>query len=227
MHFGRNLPELFDSQSIGLRRSSVAEVELVKEGFRQRTTATFGQHRVSATQLHSTFKIGTRSSILLDADITGCNTADLILVIVENFGSSDSRIDFHTQLFRLFSEPGTQLAKTNDVVSVVVKSTNHRNRDVTGLSEQFESIRYHRRIDRCILLLPVRNQLIQSTWFENRTRKNVRSNFGTFFDDANTKVLVVRRCQLLQSDGGRETRRSTTNDDHIELIGEAFLFLLC
>lgn len=80
-------------------------------------------------------------------------------------------------------------------------------------------------VQRRTLLLPVRNELVQSTGLNHGTRKNLVADLGALLEDDHTDLLALLLRELLDLDGSAETGGTTTDNQHVNLVDNALVFL--
>lgn len=145
MLLGGNLPDLFQTDSIGLWFAALVKSELLHNLLGQVTPAAFGKDGSLGVQLHATCKGVLGSSALGNAHIVGGNALDTAILVEEHLGGSTAGIDLHAQRLRLISKPLDQVAQANYVVAMVVHgpALKDRNGDAAGSGEEGESILGH------------------------------------------------------------------------------------
>ncbi len=182
----------------------------------ERAAHALADQRIFAEQLHAAGKARAWLAVLLDAHVAGGDADDRALVVIEHFGGGKARIDLDAEAFGLFGQPATDIAERDDVIAVIVHQRRHgeiRQADRAGGAEQQELVVGHFGLEGMPLLLaPAGQQPVDADGIDNRAREDMRTDFGALFEHDDRKL----RIDLLQPDGGRETGRPGTDDDHVE-----------
>ena len=182
-----DLPQLFQSDSIFLEIDAIAQVEFVHQALRQRSANAFGEQRVLRVQLHPFGVFGLVRSVLCNSHVAGCNALDRAIVVVQDLGRREARINLDAERLGLSTQPATDIAQADDVVAVVVQQRRHRpvrDAEAAGLRENEEAVLRDLRRQRRTLLLPVGDQLVERDGIDHRTREDMRADFRSLLEDA-------------------------------------------
>ena len=87
--------------------------------------APFGEQRVLRAQLHAAGERVLRLAVLADAHVAGRDAGDRAVVVVENFGRGEARIDLDAERLGLGREPAADLAERADEIAVVAHQRRH------------------------------------------------------------------------------------------------------
>ena len=88
--------------------------------------------------------------------------------------------------------------------------------------EQVNVVTFDWGVQRSAELLPVGEEFVERTRFENRTGENVGADFGTFLDHTNADFLASVSGLLFQSACGGKTGGAGADDDDVEFHVFAF-----
>mmetsp|Transcript_2173 Transcript_2173/g.5016 ORF Transcript_2173/g.5016 Transcript_2173/m.5016 type:complete len:260 (+) Transcript_2173:950-1729(+) len=221
--FRENFPHLLDTKAIVLRRHTLSQIELLHDLFTQGASAAFSQDGLLRKQFHAWFKGILFLAILSNAHISQLHTGHRAICCVHRGISRKTCVDFHAHSLGLFTQPTTQLAERDDVVSLlpqlwrqVQQGIGHRDCQVF-IGKPVEGVAGHRRIKWSPSFFPVRQKLLQSSWFEDISRQDVSTHLSTFLDDTNVELLSKGLCPLLSANGGCQTSRASSHDQEIKL----------
>ncbi len=196
--FGRvNVPQLFDTDRIGLRILTLAQIEPVKQGFGQMAATALSKNSLFGMKFHATHKAVSGGAVLADSHIAGGDAFYCAGRVIQHLGRGKPRINFNPHRLGLFAKPATEITKRNDKVAMIVHAwwgwQTHRPR----FRQIDKLVRRHWRVQRRAAILPVRKQLVQTTRFQHRTRQNMRANFTAFFNQTDRYILTRIGGQLL------------------------------
>jgi hypothetical protein len=155
-------------------------------------------------------------AIASDAHVTCCDTTHRALFGVQDFGAGKTGEYIDPEGFGLGTQPAAHLAQTDDVIAVVLEALRQheiRHIETAGAGEEGKTVVADRRIQRCVLRLPVGNQFGQRARIHHRAGKYVRADFTAFFDQANTDL----RIDLLEPNRRRKAGRSAAHNDDVKL----------
>ena len=217
LRFGRiDIPQLLDADGEGLRVLALAKVEPVEQRLGQMAAAPFCKDGLLGAKLHAAHVHVSLLAILADAHVTGRDTAYGAGLVIKHLGGSKARINLDAERFGLLTEPAAEIAERDNVVAVIVHLRRCRQAERPALGQEHELVGGDRRVEGRAALLPVRDQLVQGTWFEHGARQDVRANLAAFFNQAHFEVAPGLGGKLLQPDRSRQARRAAANDHDIE-----------
>ena len=93
--------------------------------------------------------------------------------------------------------------------------------DFARFAQQIEIVRCDGGGDGRAFGFPVGDQRVDTGCIKNRTRQDMRANFGAFFKHNHIEVCI----ELFEPDRRRKPRRTRAHDDHIKF--HSFAFNLC
>ncbi len=222
-----DFPDFLEADAVVLGVSVAVQFEALDQLLADVAAAAFGEQRVLAAQFHAGgVDAFFRIAFAVDAEVTGDDPADHAVFVEERFLGGEAWVDFHTQVFGLLGQPAAQVAEGDDVVAFVVHGLGHKEvRHLgggVGTAQYIDVIAHYRGVERGAEFLPVREQLVQGTWFEHGTGKDMCADFGAFLDHADADFFTGFGGLLLQSAGGRQACRASADDDHVEFHVFAF-----
>jgi len=217
VQLGFDFPDFLDADAVGLRLDAIAQVVLLHQLTGERTTATLGEDGLTADQFDPGFITVGRFTILADAHIAGSDAAYRATVIVEHLGGGEAGENFHAQFLGLFRQPAAQVAKTDDVVSIVMHLRRGRHSERTAGGQVLELVRLDEHVQGRAFFLPVGNQLGQRTRLDHGAGKDVSADLGAFFEDTDSEFTLLFLRQLRKSDSHGQSRRSGTDDDDVKI----------
>ena len=101
-----------------MRIAAFVQLVMRAQSLRQRTPRAFGEQRVFSAQFHAAGEIAAVLAFLVDAHVAGRNANDLV-VLEQNFGGGEARIDFDAERFGFFRKPAADIAERDDIIAVV------------------------------------------------------------------------------------------------------------
>mmetsp|Transcript_11542 Transcript_11542/g.27230 ORF Transcript_11542/g.27230 Transcript_11542/m.27230 type:complete len:216 (+) Transcript_11542:134-781(+) len=201
------------------------------QSLRTRAAGTLRKECLASMKFHSSLKSRFGLAILANANVSGGDATDSLLILVKyNLAGGKSRIDLDAHLLGNTAQPPAQLPQTDDIIAIIVKLRRQEEvgNGIAGIFCQHEELvfRYGRGMRRlCILegrrpiVSNVRKQLPERLGVEHIAREDVGANFASLFNNANTEVFSFLRAKLLESNRGRQTGRTTPDDEYIEWHG--------
>src|SRR5207302_838638 len=204
-----------DADRIGLRVDAFAQAKALDQGFGQRAAAPFGEQGLLGAEFDAALIAFGRPAVLADAHIAGRDPLHSPGGVVQYLGRGKPRIDLDAERLGLASQPTAQIAETDDVVAVVAHLRRRRQVPRPARRQQQKAILDRRREERCALLAPVRDQLVERARLEHRTRQDVGADLGALFDDADSDLALGRGGELLQADRRCQAGRSGADDDDV------------
>ncbi len=192
--FGRvNVPQFLDTDTVVLWVFAFIQLEVVDQALAQVTTTAFSEQGVLGAQFHARHVAVFLGTVTGHAHVAG-DDAFYLAIFNDGFRSSKARVNLDTQLLGLFSQPAAQVAKTDDVVAMVVHVLGHKGiGDFRGfflILEQENVITCHRRIKGRTLLFPVGEEFIQCAGFHHGTGKDMGADLRSFFNYTNGQFLL-------------------------------------
>ena len=137
----------------------------------------------------------------------------------KDLGSSKAGENLDAQFFRLPGQPPRQIAQTARIRALVGHERGHqqvRNLGLALAAQHPVTIVGDGNADRCALVLPVGNELVESLGIDYRAGQDVGADLAAFFEDADADLASLRRGELLQADGrGKACRPRADHDDII------------
>jgi len=121
----------------------------------------------------------------------------------------------------LIAHPFTKIAKTDDVVSVVVDrfglEVMRESNGILVIRKPHELVLFDFSVQRRTIfhLLPIREKLVEISRLKDVTRKDVRAYFRAFVDKTNGDFFSVLLFELLEPNSSGKTGRATTNNDDV------------
>ena len=217
-----DFPKFLDADAIGLRIGVFAQIELFNQLFRQRSTATFGKEGVFGVQFHARFVVRARRAITLQTHIAGGDALDRSILVKQNFGGGETRINFNAKGLGLFAKPTADIAKADDVIALVMHLWRGWQLFRTRFAQHHELVFTGGDIQRRTAFFPVREKFIHGAWLHHSTRKGMCANLGTFFHHTDGDFFFLFLGELHQFDGRRQTGHTGTDDNHVKFHGFAF-----
>ena len=218
---GRQLPELLESQAVGLRRLARIELEALDQLLRCTAAAALAKHGHLRVDLGTQRKVGPGLTALFQPHVADAYALDGAAVIEECLGGRKTGEHIHTELFRLRAQNRHQLAERDDEIAVILHLRRSDRELValgTGHHEEFVARCGH--ADRGRVLAPLRQQLIERSRLEDRARQGVRSEARGLFEHAHAQ----RWLQLFEPDGAGEPGRAGADDRDLILHDITLVF---
>src|SRR6202789_2798820 len=116
---GRQLPQLLESQAIGLRRLAGVELEALDELLGDAAAAALAEHGDLGVNLGPQSKIRSRLAVLFDSHVAYAHALDGAGLVEQSLSRRESREYVHSQLFRLLAENRDDVSQRNDEVAVI------------------------------------------------------------------------------------------------------------
>jgi uracil-DNA glycosylase len=213
--FGIDVPKLLDADAIDLRLAIALEIEVRLQPLGQVPARAFGEQRVLGVQFHARLIIGLLRTVLGNAHIAGRDAHDCTVLVEQDLRRREAGEYLDAQFHRLFRKPAAQVAKAAGIVALVRHERRHRpvrHAHLALLRKHPVPVVGHRHLShRAALLAPFGQEFIQRPGIDHRTRKDVRADFRTLFQDADRNFGV----HLLQPDRGGQPCRPPANDDDV------------
>ena len=102
---GLDLPDLLETDTVGLRVRARAQVETLDHLLCQRTAHAFGEQRVLCMQLDARLVAGLLAAVLGDAHVARGDALDPAVLVIEHLGGGEAGVDFDADLLRLLAQP--------------------------------------------------------------------------------------------------------------------------
>ena len=180
----------------------------------ERSPHTLAEKDIFSVQFHARLIRIAHAAVRIPAKLTGNNAFDFALVPIDQFGTRHARKNFHAQCLGLLGHPATDVAHRHDVIAMIVHQRRHRKIGYPQLARFAQHVKIvfpDRNVQRRALRLPVGNKRIQARGVENGAGQDMRAHFRALLQHDHVTV----RIDLLEPDGRRQSRRSSTHDDHI------------
>src|ERR1700732_2228683 len=116
----RQLPQLLESQSVGLRRFTGIELVAGNQLLGRAAAAALAEHRDLRVNFRTQSKIRSRLAALLDAHVADANALDGAAQVEQRFRRRETGKYVHTQFFGFRAQNRHQLAKRDDQIAVIV-----------------------------------------------------------------------------------------------------------
>lgn len=201
MILGSHLPQLFQTNAIGLVLIVGIQVEMFHKLLGELTSTAFAKDGTLGMELHASLETVLGRAVLANTHIirgnswdhkgrmeikTGrrfiiktvteaCLTFDTAVIVEQNLGGAKARIDLHPQSLGLFTQPLNEMAHSDNVVTVVVhgEALQNRNRNATRFGQDGKFVLGHRGFERSVSFTPIRKQFVQRGRLQTRARQNV------------------------------------------------------
>src|SRR5207244_4631467 len=89
MPFGRDLPELFETDAEFLRLAALAQAEALNDDFAEAAAGAFGEQRVFAAQFHSAREAVLGMAIPRDPHVACGNTRNRAVCVEQHLGAGE------------------------------------------------------------------------------------------------------------------------------------------
>src|SRR5690606_5701304 len=96
-----------------------AQLEALHQLAAERAAATFGKERVFGVQLDAGLVGRLRLAVAANSHVAGRHALDAAVLMVEDLGGSEARIDFDAQFGRLLCKPAAEISEAADIVALV------------------------------------------------------------------------------------------------------------
>src|SRR5258708_27443634 len=116
---GRQLPQLLESQTVGLGRLTGVEAEPLDQLLRDAAAAPLAEHGDLGVSLRPQREIRSGRAILFDAHVAYGYAFDGSAFVVQGFGGGKSREYVDAQFLGFLAENGHQLSQRDDEVAVI------------------------------------------------------------------------------------------------------------
>jgi hypothetical protein len=166
-------------------------------------------------QLHSGLVGVGLLALAVDAHVAS-DHAFYCVILEKNLCCGEPREDLDPERLGLLAEPAAHVAQADDIVPVVFEAAGqHPARGSEGrfLSKEKKAVLTHCRSERRALFLPVRNELRQRARVHDRAGEDMGADLGAFLEHADRAFGG----QLLEPDGGGQSRGPTAHDDDVVL----------
>ncbi|EAU46901.1 hypothetical protein R2601_13804 [Salipiger bermudensis HTCC2601] len=211
---GVDLPDLLHPEAEFLRLLAVGEVVLGDHLLGERAAHALGEEHVLAVQFHPRLVARAGGAVWVLAELAGDHALHLAIVAIDQFRARHAREDLDAQRLGLLCHPAADIAHGNDVVAVVRHERRHRpvrNAHLAGLAEHVELVLDHRHVDRRALVLPVRDQRVETTGIDHRAGQDMGAHLRAFLEHNDLEIGI----QLLQADRRGQACRPRPHDHHI------------
>lgn len=206
--------------------STCIKFEIGNNLLAEMTAAAFSQYCIAGKQGITWHMSACRFTILADTHVTGKDSFNLALRILQQLRRCKPRQYFDTQRFGLPGQPAAELAQADNVlagvVQVVWKQGTWNAQATTCTQQVVQLFAPDRSGDWCVHLPPVGKQLVQSTGVKNGAGKDMGADFGSFFNDADAQFPLCLPGKLGQAACGGKPGRSGADDQHIKVHAFAF-----
>src|SRR3989442_2862421 len=119
---GRDLPQLLDSDRVGLGVAPTVQAAAGDQLAAEVATRTLGEQRVARAQLHPGLEIRSRLTVASDPKVARGDPDHLALRARQDLGCCESGEYLDTEFLGLPPHPAHQAAEADHVVSVVAKA---------------------------------------------------------------------------------------------------------
>src|SRR5258707_3640252 len=158
---GRQLPQLLESQSIGLRRLAGIEVEPLDQLLRDAAAASLAEHGDLGVNLGPQREIRSGLAILFNAHVADAYAFDGARVVKQGFRRRKSSEYVHPQFLGFLPQNGYQLSQRDDEVAVIRHLRRGRQPEAFAASHEQELIARGRHADRRAVTAPIWKQIIE------------------------------------------------------------------
>ena len=174
---GWYLPDFLDADAVMLGVLARVQRELVDQLLAQVAPAAFGEQCVPGVQLHAGHVAVLVLTIGADTHVTGGDSLDPPVVVVQHFRGGETGVNFHTEPFGLLRQPTAHIAHGDNVVTLVVgrfgdEKIGQLDRALAVQVEK-EPVSLNRSIEWRTQFLPVGKQLVQCAGFQHGPRQGV------------------------------------------------------
>ncbi len=225
MFVGRNLPQLLDTQSINLGSRFVPQAEQAGQFLGQATARTFREEGVFGVQLHAWLEVGPMRTVAGNAHVARGDALHRTVFVEEDLRGRESREDLDAELFCLPGKPTAEIAEAQGVRALIPHEGRQgkvRHRPFAVFRENPVMVLGDWHGEWRVLVLPVRDQLVERLRVDDRARQDMCANLAALFENADPDFAPSFGGQLLQTDRRGQPRRTGTDDHHV--IGHGFAF---
>ncbi len=216
-----DFPDLLHAQTIFLNIRPSLQIIFLNHLLGKAAAHPFGQENILAVKHHPGLITRPLGAIGVHTELARNNAFNLAIVTVNQLRARHAGENLYAHLFSLLCHPAAHIRHRDNVIAVVVHQRRHRevrNTDGTTLPQHQETIFSHLGLDRRPALFPVRHQSIQPDGIQNRTRKDMRPNFGALFKHHNIQICI----KLFQPDRCRKARWPRAYNNNVVIHRLAF-----
>ncbi len=112
-------PEFLDADGVGLRIGLGIQIELLDQSLGERAPAALAEQGVGRVQFDPRFVHVGGLAVLADAHVPGGDTFDPAIVVIQDLGGRESRINFDTHRLGLFCQPAAKIPEADNIITVV------------------------------------------------------------------------------------------------------------
>ena len=217
----RNLPELLDAESVGLRRRRVEPVP-ANERLGEVAPDPVGEDGDGGPDVDAGFEGALRPALLVEAAVAGPHP-DHPVALVQHLRPREPREHVDALRLGLLREPADEAVEGDDVVPVVPQGRRGDGGPEPRLRGQVvDAVLPHRRLDRRPPLLPVRQQGVEAGRVEHRPRQHVGAALARLLEHRDGEGLAsFLLLQAGEADGRRQAGRTAADDQDVDLEGFA------
>src|SRR5438067_1502433 len=125
---GGQLPELLDSERVGLRAVPAGELVARDELLRERAARALGEHRERGVDLDAGGEVGAGLALAGESHVADAHALDGAALIEEGRRGGEAREDLDAEPLGAGGEPGGELTERDDVVAAIVEGRRVDNR---------------------------------------------------------------------------------------------------
>ena len=155
----RNLPYLFQADTVVLRIAVFVELKFFDDLLAQMPTAALGKYRVFRMEFEAGLVGGFVLSVRSDAHVSSGHAFNAAVLVIKHLSCGKTREHLGAKLHRLLAQPGAQITQGDDVVALIVhRLWNQQVREFyCGLSagEVVNVVARHRGVEWCTALFPI------------------------------------------------------------------------
>src|SRR6266699_7231997 len=125
---GGQLPELLESERVGLRAVPAGELVTRDELLRERAARALGEHRERGVDLDARGEVGAGLALAGESHVADAHALDGAALTEEGRGGGEAREDLDAERLGAGGEPGGELPERDDVVAAIVEGRRVDNR---------------------------------------------------------------------------------------------------
>ena len=219
---GRNFPEFFYADAIGLRVGVFGEIKFLNQLLGERSAWAFGENDDLGLQIVAGVEVGFLVSLFVDTFVVSANAGDAV-ALEKQFRSGESGEDRDAGFFDLASEPLHELIQRDDVVAMVAEERRCDGKlEFRFFGEEVDAFLDHLRVERRFFF-KVGQQFRNRTGIEQGSGEAVLSDLAGFLEDVDIFFAelcvgmrrVVRVDKLCQAQRAGHPGGTAADDDDI------------